>query len=235
MPRIYKRHYSDEQLEFIRQNVVGTPLKELTEIYNKHFKMNLSLNQINGIIYRNGLSNGLNFQTKKGERKSPTTEFKKGHIPHNKGKKTWWDPGRSVATRFQKGQTPKNHRPVGSERICVNGYTWVKVKEPRTWKEKHRLIWEAANGAIPEGHCLIFADSDRQNIVLENLLLITRGQLAVMNKRGLITNDAELTKTGVIIADLIIRANDKMTPRQMRKRYKEEAKRQAREKGVIAK
>lgn len=36
----------------------------------------------------------------------------------------------------------------------------------------------------------------------ENLLLVSRAQLARMNQKGLIQNDVELTKTGIIIADI---------------------------------
>ncbi|WP_083612210.1 HNH endonuclease [Paenibacillus sp. P32E] len=37
---------------------------------------------------------------------------------------------------------------------------------------------------VPKGHAIIFGDGDRQNFDPNNLILITRGQLAIMNKRG---------------------------------------------------
>lgn len=40
------------------------------------------------------------------------------------------------------------------------------------------------------------------NITLENLQLITKKQLATLNKKGLIANDADLTRTGIIMVDI---------------------------------
>lgn len=81
---------------------------------------------------------------------------------------------KTKATRFKKGSTPHNHRPVGSERIDKDGYIMVKVSEPRKWKLKHRVIWEGSNGPIPKGANIQFKDGNRKNIHLENLYLITR-------------------------------------------------------------
>ena len=56
---------------------------------------------------------------------------------------------------------------------------------------------------------VIFADRNQQNVTLENLLLVSRGELAVMNKRGLISGDSELTKTGVVIADIYLKIGER--------------------------
>jgi len=192
-------------------------------MFNEHFGLNLQEVQIHHIVYTNGFGNG---RDNKGARNSPATEFKKGQVPFNKGRKGIH---MSPATEFQKGNVPKNRKPIGSERICTDGYTWVKTKESKTWKEKHRLIWEETHGPIPNGYCVIFADNDRTNIVLENLLLVSRRQLVIMNQRRLITNNAELTKAGVATALLIIKANDKLTVRQKRKIYNKTAREKAKE------
>ena len=78
-----------------------------------------------------------------------------------------------------------------------------KVPKRINWIQKHVLIWEQVNGPVPEGHCLIFLDGDRSHIELDNLMLISRKTLAILNKRGLIRKDADLTRTGVQIAELI--------------------------------
>jgi len=220
--------YTDEHIEWIRDNIALVPLNDFLTLFNKHFGLDLRYSQLHALIYSNGFGNGRNTELVKGERRSPATEFKKGHVTWNKGKKGISYPG-CIPTQFKKGHTPKNHRPVGSERICVDGYTWVKVKEPRTWREKHHIIWEEANGPIPKGHCVIFADGDRTNIVLENLLLITRRHLSIMNHRKLISNNAELTKTGAAIADVIMKINDRLTPKQRRQRYNAAAREKAKE------
>ena len=98
---------------------------------------------------------------------------------------------------------PQTWKPVGTETVRADGYTWVKVAEPNKWREKHKIIWEAAYGQAPKSHAVIFADGDKQNIMLENLILVSRAQLVRLNQNDLIARDAELTKTGILVADII--------------------------------
>jgi hypothetical protein len=133
--------------------------------------------------------------------------FKPGHTPHNKGKKKWWVGGED--TQFKKGRVPTNYRPVGSERVNVEGYTEVKVADPKTWKLKHRLIWEEAHGPIPRRYRVIFGDGDKSNLALDNLILVTPEQAAVMSTFGLFQADADLTRMGVTIADLKMKITDR--------------------------
>lgn len=65
------------------------------------------------------------------------------------------------------------------------------------------MLWEAANGPVPPGHALIFADGNKQNITLENLILVTRAQLARLNQNNLIGGSADLTRAGLLVADII--------------------------------
>jgi hypothetical protein len=199
------RRTPQEHIEYIRAKFPGMPIKELVESFNKHFGLNLPQSSIIGIAYRNGIKNGLDRRIKKGMRISPATEFKKGHAPWSKGKKVICFPG-SVPTQFKGGHIPYNHMPVGSEKTKGDGYVWVKIKDPNTWKQKHHLLWGSVYGNLPEGYVLIFLDGNRKNISLENLLLVTRGQLAVMCRQGLFSENAELTKAGATLAALKIKA-----------------------------
>lgn len=103
--------------------------------------------------------------------------FPKGHIPDNKGKrvspKTYAE---CQPTMFKKGQTPLNHRDVGSERVNVYGYIEIKVAEPNRWRLKHRVIWEQVNGAIPKGFNVQFKNHNRQDCRIENLYLISKAE-----------------------------------------------------------
>lgn len=68
---------------------------------------------------------------------------------------------------------------------------------------KHRLLWEAENGPVPKGHKLIFADGDKTNISLDNLLLITDAQMARLNKSGFVKVDKDLTVASLLVCDVI--------------------------------
>lgn len=189
------RKYTAEQIAFIADNIKGLSYEEMATLFNEHFGMNLPVAKVMALISRNGLKNGIDCR------------LKQGLIPWNKGKKGLNIGGQ--ATQFKKGHIPKTYRPVGSERISVDGYVEVKVADPKTWRMKHVVIWEAAHGLVPKGHVVIFADGNKQNVSLENLLLISRRELAVMNKRSLITNDADLTKTGILVADIYLKISER--------------------------
>lgn len=108
---------------------------------------------------------------------SIAARFGKGHIPGNKGKKMPPEVYEKMKhTMFKKGNTPVNHRPVGSERVNVDGYVEVKVAEPRTWRLKHRVVWEEANGPIPAGCNVQFKNGNTQDVRLENLFLISKAE-----------------------------------------------------------
>ena len=106
---------------------------------------------------------------------SIASRFGKGHVSWNNGKKM--DPEvyeRIKHTMFKKGHVSANRRPVGSERVSVDGYVEVKVAEPNKWRLKHRVMWEAADGPIPAGHNVQFRNGNSQDVRLENLFLISR-------------------------------------------------------------
>jgi hypothetical protein len=99
---------------------------------------------------------------------------------------------------------PVTYRPVGTERLNNDGYFEVKIRDPKTWKHKHVIIWEKAHGKVPKGHVIMFADGNKLNVSLSNLLMVSRRELAVMNRCGLISGDKDLTKAGKSIAAIKI-------------------------------
>ena len=185
-------NWTDEQYQFLKENIKGTPRKELHKMFNEHFNLNLKFTQIDGAITRKKLNNGR------------VGKFRKGFVPWNKGMKGWQPGGRSSVTQFKKGQPPINWRPVGSERLDKDGYTVVKVAEPNEWMLKHRKIWQDAGREIPGGHALLFIDGDKTNITLDNLMLVSRAHLAVGNKAKLFHEDRALNESVLKYIDLKI-------------------------------
>ena len=103
--------------------------------------------------------------------------FKKGSVPPNKGKKMSPEVYEKVKeTMFKKGNSPVNHREVGSERINVDGYIETKVAEPNVWRLKHRIIWEQHNGVIPAGYNVQFKNRNTQDCRIENLYIISKAE-----------------------------------------------------------
>lgn len=159
--------------------------------------------------------------------------FEKGDIPHNKGiKRKEWMSAESEAicerTQFKKGQAPKNKKPIGSERICVDGYIEVKVSEKGRWALKHRIVYEQAYGKIPKGYVVVFADGNKLNLELDNLLLVSRNELCRMNQNKLFTNDKELTKSGLALTKLMNKLYEngqaEINKKEYQKKYAKENK-----------
>jgi len=198
------RKYTQEHIAYIADNIPGCPFKELTDMFNERFGMNLKVSAMVSLTDRHGLHNGRDTTILPGGALlGVETRFKPGLIPWNKGKKGVMTGGKE--TQFKKGNRPANWRPLGSERIAEDGYVYVKTVDGqlnKNWKVKHVLIWEAANGPAPPGHVVIFGDGDNRNFDPENLLLVSRAQLVRLNQMKLIKGNAELTKTGAIIADI---------------------------------
>lgn len=189
--------YTDEMMEWARQNTVGVPYDELAVRFEKRFGMKVHPNNLKRLCYRSGVMNGRDCR------------IKPGNVPLNKGTKGMFNVGGN-STSFKKGMIPKNWRPIGSERVTIDGYLEVKVAE-RTWRPKHILEWEKVNGPVPEGHVLRFIDGDQLNINIENLALITLAENCVINNLKLIKKhgDHDLNMAGINTGKLINAINKK--------------------------
>ena len=187
------RVFNETQEAFIRENVKGISNQDLTDLVNEECGLNVTRQQVITFKKNRKISSGLDGR------------FKPGDVPRNKGTKGLYNVGGS-RTSFKKGQEAHNYKPIGHERLDRDGYVLVKVHDDgpwhKRWRHKHRVVWEAEYGPIPKDYCLIFLDQDKQNIVLGNLRMISRGALMRMNQNDLISDDPAITETGIIIAEI---------------------------------
>lgn len=183
----YGIKWSDEEKEYLKEITPGHHYVEIVELMNKKFDREFTVKLVKNAIGRYKLNTGFNGR------------FKKGNVPANKGKKGVCAKG-CEKTWFKKGQTPINHKPVGSERITKDGYIMLKVAEPNKWRLKHVVEWEKNNGKLPKNHALIFLDRNKQNTSLDNLKLVSRSELLIINRDNLLKDNKELNETAVIIA-----------------------------------
>ena len=105
-------------------------------------------------------------------------------------------------------------KDVGSESIGRHEYVEIKVSK-NEWVLKHRYIYEQHFGKIQGNNQIIFLDGDKTNFNIDNLKEVTREQMAVINKYKLKCNDADLTKVGIQVANLIMKTNE--IKREMKK------------------
>ena len=185
------KKYTDDIIDFLREIAPGKTYKEIVEIFNKKYDLDMTVDKLSSLLSRKKINTGT------------LGQFKKGFIPWNKGKKGYMGTNR---TSFKKGNIPFNWKPVGSERVDKHGYTLVKIAEPKKWALKHRVVWEQHNKKkIPKGSVIIFADGNKNSLSIDNLLCVTREELKVLNRCRLISSVPELTKTGLNIAKIKIK------------------------------
>ena len=198
------RKFFDEHIAFIKENVKGIGNAELTERINAHFGTNFTIQQVKGVKNNHRLTSGLDGR------------FNKGHSPTNKGVKMSKERyEKCKRTMFKKGQKPSIYYPVGTERLVKNKYIYVKISDKtnakfrENWKPKHHIIYEQHYGEIPKGHRIVFADGNTMNFDIDNLLCLSIGEIAVLNKCFKTYENADMTKTSVLLTKIKIKANER--------------------------
>ncbi|GMO33897.1 MAG: HNH endonuclease signature motif containing protein [Termitinemataceae bacterium] len=202
--------YTTAEIRFLKKKAPGRSFDELATMFNKYFSHRLKHSAVIQTCSRYGITNGRDCR------------FHAGQTVWNKGMKGWSAPG-TEKTRFKKGNRPANHRPIGSERINSDGYVQIKVAEPNKWKMKSVMVWEKENGKLPKGMIIIFADGNKLNLGLDNFLVISRRELAVMNHLKLISINGDLTKIGKKVANIHMLMADRR--RELKKQKGEGRKR----------
>ena len=109
------------------------------------------------------------------------TSFYKGHTPWNKGQKLSEEHKAKLTGTYKKGNLPHNNLPIGSIRN-INKYIEIKY-ENHKWMSLARYNWEQVHGEIPKGMCVFKLDGDWLNDDISNLCLITRQDLAQLNRK----------------------------------------------------
>ena len=140
--------YTSEELTWLKDNctlVIGDYHQQFCQKFERTDVNQTNLNAL---------------RKRKGWRTGRTGHFTKGQTSWNKGMKGKYTVKPNEG-QFKKGNRPHNWKPVGHERINVDGYREVKTAEPRTFELKHRLVWKEHNGEIPENHIVTFIDGDR--------------------------------------------------------------------------
>ena len=121
-------------------------------------------------------------QKLKGLHSSPTTEFKKGHIPWNKElkrKDIKYAYHNNSETKFKPGHRPWNWKPVGTIVIRIDNrgkpVRHIKIAEPHKWDYYSRYIWEKTRKRdVPKNHIIYHQDGNQLNDNPENLICIPR-------------------------------------------------------------
>lgn len=215
----YQTKYPQGMYEYIRDNSWNVSSKEMAERVKELFGYEMTPTCMKQFRQRHHIKSGL------------TGWYQKGHAPGNKGKKLEEYVGeeraaeikkRISATQFKKGERPMNELPVGT--IVVNSYGYKLRKKQMTgtqwerWEFLHLATWIEHNGPIPKGMVVTFKDGNKLNCDISNLMLISKGQSAVMTRKGYRSEDPDITEAGATLAALELEVKKKKKARKKRKK-----------------
>lgn len=174
MQRNRQQHrYTPEEIEWLKENQDNMTRQELSDAFNERFGANTTRSAIKHVVCdRHGLKRSVN------------------------------------EGQCRKSGRRKKGLPIGSEHE-YGGYIWVKYNNiefngPSTeeqfklnWMEKQRYVWEQVHGLIPEGHVIVFLDSNKRNFDIDNLYCMDRKWMPFMVKNKWFTTDREHTLTAI--------------------------------------
>lgn len=183
MPKGYFVPFTKQQEQKIKDEFLLKPIKRLAD----------ELNTTYGRIMRFLKKNDLEIPKALIEQRKLDSRKKKGDVPFNKGKKqtdymTIGAIKRTKKTRFKKGSEPHNTNPKGNGAIVIRqdtserSYKYIRIKKG-VWELYHRIVWEKANGKIPDNHLVVFKDGNTENTTIENLELITMTENMYRNSK----------------------------------------------------
>lgn len=170
-------HYTEQERQWLKDNCASAnSFQDLTERFNSTFGNSLKMETIRDYCHKRlGLKN-------------------------NKG---------AASTQFAKGSKPRA-LPIGTIRksqtmtyikVCESGNPMQGYAKP-DWIPYQQYVLEQAYGKIKDNEFVIFLDSNTENFALENLAVINRQISQRLCTRGWYTDNAELTRTGVMFCEL---------------------------------
>ncbi|MFC0278118.1 HNH endonuclease signature motif containing protein [Enterococcus devriesei] len=173
--------FNQEQIEFINKNVDGIRNKELAQLINDRFSLSITPTQI--------------------------CQWKQTHGVKSRTSLYGWRKGKIGGKDFKMPSEPSHGMPVGTERVNKRGITQIKIARGK-WIDKHRQLWEQANGPIPENHIVVFMNNDKTDFRLENLKCISRRELSYMNKQQYEVYDAESKESAILLSKIGLKGSE---------------------------
>ena len=213
------RKYTPEMCEWLKNNHQGKSSIQVTQEMNELFGLNMNVDNLQNLKTRIRVTEGFKF-----EPAINTGCYKKGQEPFNKGLKwddylSKKQQKKSLKTTYKKGHKSHNALNIGDEKISYSGshpddegYVYVKVcdgKLSKNWKPKQQVIWEQHYGKIPKKHKVIFLDGNRFNFDINNLALVSNGEELHINKLNIVNGNSELKKAAIYLVKTRFKALEK--------------------------
>ena len=193
--------------DYVRSIAEGRTVYQIADLVNKRYGAGtIDAVRVRAFKKNHGIVSNLN------------ARFKKGCVPYNKGKKQeeYMSPEaieRTRPTRLQPGHPAHNRVPVGTISKNKYGYLLIKTKAEGSqwdrWEFLHRVIWEEHNGPIPDGMMVSFKNGDKEDLDIDNLMLISNAENLELHRSQLRFTERELTETGLTLVKLKIKTRER--------------------------
>lgn len=116
-----------------------------------------------------------------------------------------------IKYKFEKPNKSHSNKstPNGTIVVKTDG-NMLKIKtSEHKWEYLQRKIYENYyHVKLPDDKYVVFLDGNNRNFAIDNLKVVPRRNSAIMSKNGLFTNNAELTKLGILTAKLMIKTKN---------------------------
>lgn len=207
----YKRHnYTNEQIDWLKENVYGIRHEELTKRFNEHFGTNLTTRKIKKVLLARRIKNGLNQSDLTKEMKQFIFDNHKGISNQELTDKINAEFGTNFKVTKIIDYKSYNNLKSGyqycsrrkdnlEESLRNNGYTYIKVNGE--WFPKQRYIFEQCYGKIKDYEAIIFKDGDKTNFNIDNLTKVHKDILGRV--ASLLTDDEEINDS-IILNGLLL-------------------------------
>lgn len=197
LKRTTRNTATQKEMDYIRRHYLTVPIK----------RMAAQLGRSHSFVAKRLKALGLQVPADLAEQRRKENLFKKGHVPHNKGKPLTEEVRRKVSrTWFKKGNVPPKTKTdlYVSARYHRRDKRWyLYIREGLgKWELLHRHMYKKFVGEIPQNYVVAFKDGDSLNCITSNLELITRQENM---QRNSITNYPEEIKDIIRIKGVLTR------------------------------
>lgn len=209
--------YTDEQIEFIKNMYKGISHEELTRLFNNKYGTKRTVKQIKNVCHVRNFLNNRNIRyteeeiqwlqdTVPGKRWSEVTTLFNEKFSRKKTKNQImiFCCSKGIHNGIPFGPSDAND---GSIYIKDSRYSLIKVDG--RWESMGRHEWQKHFGTLHNGYIVIYADGNCKNFSKDNLLAVTRAELITLNRKNLLFSVPEHTKTGVLIAKLLLKIKER--------------------------
>jgi len=182
-PKYKRQEWTEKEIEELIELFPHVKTETLTDKFNRNYrKIANKAHALNLKKSEEFMQSNFSGTLKKGDLRRLATQFKKGHIPPNKGKK--WKQYMSAEARenalkttFQKGHLPHNTKTDFEITIRKDKsgryYKFIRIAKGK-WVMLHVYNWEKVHGKVPKGKLVVFKTKSTEDCSIENLELITR-------------------------------------------------------------